>query len=266
MTFEQRERAIGMLTAGMSARDVAWHFQCHESTISRLLNKFQQTRNVVHRPRSGRPHKTTPLEDRCLMTSSRRSGFLFSRKLGRLLRNATGTSVCDRTVRNRLLRLIESMPSLSSHSADVMELSSLLVNCICNNITLGFSNMIMPIHTLRGHTQNILHIHNVNVLQWPARSPDPSPIDHLWDHLGRQVREHHDVNNIRDLELALQAEWVKIPLQVIRKLICSTRRCCLAVLAANGGHISFWAMSEFLRLTTYFISRTPETKRSKIME
>ena len=34
MTFEQCETAIGMLTAGMSARDVARHFQCHESTIS----------------------------------------------------------------------------------------------------------------------------------------------------------------------------------------------------------------------------------------
>ena len=39
-------------------------------------------------------------------------------------------------------------------------------------------------HTAR-HTQNILHIHNVNVLQWPARSPVLSPIEHLWGHLGR---------------------------------------------------------------------------------
>ena len=66
MTFEQRERAIGMLTAGMSARDVAQHFQRHESTISRLLNRFQQTGNVADRPRSGRPRKTTPREDRFL--------------------------------------------------------------------------------------------------------------------------------------------------------------------------------------------------------
>ena len=34
MMFEQRKRAIGMLTAGMLARDVAWHFEHHESTIS----------------------------------------------------------------------------------------------------------------------------------------------------------------------------------------------------------------------------------------
>ena len=47
MTFEQRERIISMLTVGMSARDVARHFQRHESTISRLLNRFQQTGNVA---------------------------------------------------------------------------------------------------------------------------------------------------------------------------------------------------------------------------
>ena len=57
MTFEQRERAIGMLNAGMSARDVAQHFQHHEWTISRPLNRFQQTGYNADQPRSGRPHK-----------------------------------------------------------------------------------------------------------------------------------------------------------------------------------------------------------------
>ena len=102
MTFEQHERAICMLTAGMSARYVARHFQRHESTVSRLLNRFQQTWNVADRPRSGRPRKTTPREDNFLTTSSLHIRFLSSRKLGRLLRNATGTRVCDMTVRNRL--------------------------------------------------------------------------------------------------------------------------------------------------------------------
>ena len=103
MTFEQRGRAIGMLTAGMSARDVARHFQCHGSTISRLLNRFQQTRNVMDRPRSGRPCKIMPREDCFLTTSSQRNRFRFSRKLRlRLLRNATDTRFCDRKVRNRL--------------------------------------------------------------------------------------------------------------------------------------------------------------------
>ena len=55
------------------------------------------------------------------------------------------------------------------------------------------------------------------MLQRPARSPDLSPIEHLWDHLGRQLRERNDVNNICDLERALQAECFRIPLQVIEK-------------------------------------------------
>ena len=68
MTFEQCERAIGMLTTGMSVRDVARHFQRHESTISRLLHRFKQTGNVADQPRSGRPHKTMPQENRFLTT------------------------------------------------------------------------------------------------------------------------------------------------------------------------------------------------------
>ena len=68
-----------------------------------------------------------------------------------------------------------------------------------------FQNYNARPHTAK-HTQNILRIHNVHVLQWPARSPNLSPIEHLWDHLGRQVRERHDVNNIRDLERSLQGQ------------------------------------------------------------
>ena len=101
MTFEQRWKGIGMLTAGMSARDITRHFQRHESTISRLQTRFQQTGNVADRPRSDRPRKTTPREDRFLTTSSRCNRFLSNRKLGRLLRNATGSRVWDRAVRNR---------------------------------------------------------------------------------------------------------------------------------------------------------------------
>ena len=44
--FEQRERAIGTLTAGMSAKDIVRHFQRHESTISQLLKQHAQTSSL----------------------------------------------------------------------------------------------------------------------------------------------------------------------------------------------------------------------------
>ena len=54
-------------------------------------------------------------------------------------------------------------------------------------------------HTAR-HTQNVPAANNINTLDWPAKSPDLSPIEHLWDYLGRKVRGRNDVNNANDLE------------------------------------------------------------------
>ena len=138
MTFEKRGRAIGMLTAGMLARDVDRHFQRHKSTIRRLLNRFQPTQNVTDRSRSSRPRKPRRF---------RRNRFLSSRKLGCLLRNAPGTRVCDRTIRNMLHagRLKACRPYLGIP----LTLRNYRACCICNNIPLGFS-MIKPVDTLQG--------------------------------------------------------------------------------------------------------------------
>ena len=56
------------------------------------------------------------------------------------------------------------------------------------------------------YTRNILAAKNINTLEWPSRLPDLSPIEHMWDHLGRRLRERNDVNNVNDLERALHEE------------------------------------------------------------
>ena len=90
-------------------------------------------------------------------------------------------------------------------------------------------------HTAR-HTRAVFQQNHIVTLDWPARSPDLSPIEHMWDVLGRRVRKPHDVDNVNDLELALQRGWARIPLGVIRDLIGSMRRRCMAVIAKAGGH------------------------------
>ena len=64
LTLDERQRAVDMLHAGMTARAIARHFNRHKSTISRLRNRLRETGRVNDRPRSGRPRNTTPREDR----------------------------------------------------------------------------------------------------------------------------------------------------------------------------------------------------------
>ena len=61
------------------------------------------------------------------------------------------------------------------------------------------------------HTKGVFRANNIQLLDRPSRSPDLSPIEHLWDVLGRRVRKRNDVNNVRNLERALHEEWVAVP-------------------------------------------------------
>ncbi len=58
-----RERAIGMLTAGMSTRAVARELNVHFSTISRLQRRFREFGSTSNRPHNRRPCITTQAQD-----------------------------------------------------------------------------------------------------------------------------------------------------------------------------------------------------------
>ncbi|GFX23912.1 uncharacterized protein TNCV_2730171 [Trichonephila clavipes] len=69
-------------------------------------------------------------------------------------------------------------------------------------------------------------------LSWPARSPDFSPVEHVWDQLKRQMPSCHFVH---DLELDVQDLLTHQPQDNIRSLIYSMPDCVAACIAAGGG-------------------------------
>ena len=58
----QGKRAIGMLQANMTIRQVAGILRCTKSTIYALIRRYQATGNTADRYRTGRPRVTTGLQ------------------------------------------------------------------------------------------------------------------------------------------------------------------------------------------------------------
>ncbi|GFX42596.1 transposable element Tcb2 transposase [Trichonephila clavipes] len=88
--------------------------------------------------------------------------------------------------------------------------------------------------------EQLLESEDIERMDWPARSPDLNPIEHVWEFLGRclAARTLPPVT-IRELRLALQDEWAAMTQQLIDTLILSMGRRCETCLAVRGDHIPY---------------------------
>ena len=70
-----KEQAIGMLEVGLSQGEVARRFGVHRTMINRLVSRIRTTRTTDNRPRFGRPHVTSPIQDRFIRLHHLRNRF-----------------------------------------------------------------------------------------------------------------------------------------------------------------------------------------------
>ncbi|GFY35134.1 transposable element Tcb1 transposase [Trichonephila clavipes] len=84
----------------------------------------------------------------------------------------------------------------------------------CNEILLPYERLL--------ETLWLLESEDIERMDWPARSPDLNPIEHVWDFLGRRLAARTlPPVTILELRLALQDEWAAMPQQLIDTLILS---------------------------------------------
>ncbi|GFW42789.1 DDE_3 domain-containing protein [Trichonephila clavipes] len=105
--------------------------------------------------------------------------------------------------------------------------------------------------------EEYLEDHGLERMEWPARSPDLNPIEHLWGYLGREVAAlNPPPRSLHELKQGLLCVWSSLPIPVSDNLINS-----MEIDAANAfksGEILILAFN--LHILPYFIENaTPET-------
>ena len=88
-------------------------------------------------------------------------------------------------------------------------------------------------------TQQLLRAINVRLLDWPAKSLDLNPIEHVWDLLKRRVRQLRQHKTQAQLQHDVNQIWRQITQPTIQNYIRPMRQRCRAVIDANGGHTRY---------------------------
>ncbi|GFW83303.1 transposable element Tcb1 transposase [Trichonephila clavipes] len=78
--------------------------------------------------------------------------------------------------------------------------------------------------------------HTVTTLPWPTHSPDLSPIENTWDHLGWRVGHPASLN---ELEVRLQQIWKEMSQDIIQNLYTSMPDRTASCIHARGGSTGY---------------------------
>lgn len=81
---------------------------------------------------------------------------------------------------------------------------------------------------------------DIRRIDWPARSPDLNPIEHVWDALGRSIAARNPPpRTIPEVKTALLYEWDQLPQTLLNSLISSMPSRCETCIAVRGDHTPY---------------------------
>ncbi|GFX35688.1 transposable element Tc3 transposase [Trichonephila clavipes] len=87
---------------------------------------------------------------------------------------------------------------------------------------------------------DFLEMENIQRMSWLANSTDLTPIEHVWDILGRPIAAlSHPPSSVTELKRTLQEDWNRLSPQLLHHLISSMVNSCAACLAVKGQHTPY---------------------------
>ena len=142
--------------------------------------------------------------------------------------------------RKRIIQLAIQNPLLSVDSLvyqDVLD-EGLISTADC----LYPDGWILQQDNARPHTsastKKFFHERQINVLEWPIRSPDLNCIENLWSVL-KQNLEKSIPTSLKDLESKIERAWEEISREEVYKLIESMPKRLQLCIEAQGGEIPY---------------------------
>ncbi|GFV40884.1 transposable element Tcb2 transposase [Trichonephila clavipes] len=244
-----RGRIIGKLEEGRSVTSVAAEFGIAHSTVSRLWRQFQTTGTAIRGFSSGRLRGTTPADGGYIVLQARRNRRQTAGEIARHTTQANGRPISRLTVVRRLhggglfarrpVRCVNAGSVNGTRYFNEIYLPYVRLFKGAMGLQFLFMDDNAPCHRTIASEQ-LLESEDIERMDWPARSPDLNPIEHVWDFLGRRLADRTlPPVTIRELGLALQDEWAAMPQQLIDTLILSMGRRCETCLAVRGDHIPY---------------------------
>ncbi|GFX11334.1 transposable element Tcb2 transposase [Trichonephila clavipes] len=248
-----------MKTAGSTTRRVAGQVDRSECAVRNCWEQWTREGTHARKTGSGATRKTTRREDGRIV----RQAFVDPTVTRSTIRADVGVAIVSQTIsrhlaeanlkskhpfrelpltpEHRQLRLQwcqgRSMRNVTDWQKVVFNDESRFVLGTDDNpgtFLNGLPGAIFQQDNARPHTARVFQdfLGYFQTLPWPARCPDLSPVEHVWDQLKRQMPSCHSVH---DLEFAVQDLWSHLPQDNIRCLIISMPDRVAACIAAGGG-------------------------------
>lgn len=95
------------------------------------------------------------------------------------------------------------------------------------------------VHTAR-YVQDWFEHTKIDLLQWPAKSPDLNPIENIWGALSRMVyAQGRQYNTVEALKQAIIEGWDNISAQCVQRHIASMPNRCIQMIKSDGNKIAY---------------------------
>ncbi|KAG6583105.1 Transposase [Phytophthora cinnamomi] len=241
LTEGEQHRITAFSEAGLSERAIATRVQRSRPVVHAFISDPEGYTKVK---RSGRPKKLTPKARRRLLREASK-GQLSSAELKMALelpRKATPVLTKKhkeaRLTGKSELVILEGNQSSERYIYTLSEYLLPFIDRVYGRECV-FQHDNASIHT-SGATKEFLKEENVDVMDWPAQSPDLNPIENMWGVLTRAVYAHgRQFQTREDLIETIKASWAAIGQDLITKLVESKPKRCIATLELHGAKTKY---------------------------